>query len=74
MRFIAAGFRTFRPFSRTWILLLAVALLLTFGLGGGTPTSPIWLVIKFSLLGFLAVGLLVAVASEVRRRLMLRAK
>ena len=62
MRFIAAGFGDLRPFSRIWMFLLAVALFLTFGLGGGTPNSPIWLVIKFSLLGVLAVSLLVDAA------------
>jgi len=50
-----------------------LALLLTLGLGGGTPTSPIWLVIKFSLLGVLAASLLVLVAVEVWGRLGLRA-
>jgi hypothetical protein len=65
MRFVSACFRALRPFGGIWTLLLAAALVLTFGFGGGTPTSSIWLVIKFSLLGVLAVSLLVALALEV---------
>jgi hypothetical protein len=65
MRFVAAGFRAFRPFSRVWMLLFAVALFLTFGLGGGTPTSATWLIIKFLLLGVLLTSLLVALVSQV---------
>jgi hypothetical protein len=65
MRFVAAVFRALRPFSRIWVFLFAVALFLTFGLGGGTPNSATWLVIKFSLLGLLAAGLLGVLASKV---------
>ena len=53
MRVVAAGIRALRPFSRSWLVLCAVALFLTFGLGGGTPNSPTWLAIKFLLLGVL---------------------
>ena len=59
MRVVAAGIRALRPFSRGWFVLCAVALLLTIGLGGGTPNSPIWLAIKFLLLGALLASLLV---------------
>lgn len=65
MRFIAAGLRTLRPFGRIWMVLFVVALFLTFGFGGGTPNSPTWLVVKFSLLGVLAVSLLGVPASKV---------
>ena len=41
MQVVAAGIRALRPFGRSWFVLCAVALLLTFGLGGGTPNSPI---------------------------------
>jgi hypothetical protein len=73
MRFISACFRALRPFSGIWTFLLATALLLTFGFGGGTPTSAIWLVIKLSLLGVLGVSLLVAVVVEVWSWLTVRA-
>jgi hypothetical protein len=43
-------------------VLCAVALFLTFGLGGGTPNSPTWLAIKFLLLGVLLASLLVTLA------------
>jgi hypothetical protein len=45
--------------------LFAVALFLTFGFGGGTPNSATWLVIRFSLLGLLAAGLLGVLALTV---------
>jgi hypothetical protein len=64
MRFVAAVFRALRPFSRIWVFLYAVALFLTFGLGGGTPNSATWLAIKFLLLGLLLTSLLVGLASQ----------
>ena len=64
MRVVAAGIRALRPFSRGWFVLCAVALLLTFGLGGGTPNSPIWLAIKFLLLGVPLASLLVTLALQ----------
>ena len=64
MRVVAAGIRALRPFSRSWFVLCGVALLLTFGLGGGTPNSPTWLAIKFLLLGVLLASLLVAFALQ----------
>ena len=64
MRFVAAGIRALRPFSRSWSVLCAVALFLTFGLGGGTPNSPTWLTIKFLLLGVLLASLLVTLALQ----------
>ena len=64
MRFVAAGIRALRPFSRSWLVLCAVALFLTFGLGGGTPNSPTWLTIKFLLLGVLLASLLVTLALQ----------
>jgi hypothetical protein len=70
MRFVATGFRAFRPFSRTRLLLCAVALFLTFGAGGGTPNSANWLAVKFAVLGLLLTSLLVALASQVRDWLM----
>ena len=62
MRVVAVGIRALRPFSRGWFVLCAVALLLTFGLGGGTPNSPTWLAVKFLLLGVLLASLLVTLA------------
>ena len=64
MRVVSAGIRALRPFSRSWFVLCAVALLLTFGLGGGTPNSPTWLAVKFLLLGVLLASLLVPLALE----------
>jgi hypothetical protein len=64
MRVVAAGIRALRPFSRSWFVLCAVALLLTFGLGGGTPNSPTWLAVKFLLLGVLLASLLVTLALQ----------
>ena len=64
MRVAAAGIRGLRPFSRSWFVLCAVALFLTFGLGGGTPNSPTWLAIKFLLLGVLLASLLVTLALQ----------
>ena len=65
MRFVAAGVKALRPFSRSWLFLCVVALFLTFGLGGGTPNSATWLIVKFLLLGVLLTSLLVALASQV---------
>jgi hypothetical protein len=45
-----------------------VALFLTFGVGGGTPGSTPWLIIKFSLLGLLLATLLAELASQLRDR------
>jgi len=64
MRVLAAGIRALRPFSRSWLVLCAVALLLTFGVGGGTPNSPTWLAVKFLLLGVLLTSLLVTLALQ----------
>lgn len=66
MRFVAAGVRALRPFSRLWVLLGVVALFLTFGFGGGTPNATAWLIAKFLLLGTLLASLLVELASQVR--------
>jgi hypothetical protein len=66
MRIVTAGFSVLRPFSRGWIFLCLVALLLTLGFGGGTPNSAPWLIIKSSLLGLLLGSLLVVLASQVR--------
>ena len=65
MRYVAAGFRVLRPFSRVWVSLFLVAVFLTFGFGGGTPNSPAWLVLKFSVLGLLAAGVLGVLALNV---------
>jgi hypothetical protein len=70
MGVVAAGIRALRPFSRSWLVLCAVALFLTFGLGGGTPNSPTWLAIKFFLLGVLLASLLVTLALQLRGGLM----
>ncbi len=64
MQVVAAGIRALRPFGRSWFVLCAVALLLTFGLGGGTPNSPIWLAVKFLLLGVLLASLLITLALQ----------
>ena len=64
MRVVAAGIRALRPFSRSWLVLCAVALFLTFGLGGGTPNSPTWLAVKFLLLGVLLASFLVTPALQ----------
>ena len=66
MRVVTAGLGALRPFSRGWTFLALVALLLTFGFGGGTPNSTPWLIIKFSLLGVLLASLLVVLGSQVR--------
>ena len=66
MRYVAAGFRVLRPFSRVWVSLFLVAVFLTLGFGGGTPNTPTWLVLKFSVLGLLAAGVLGVLASKVR--------
>jgi len=65
MRFVAAGFNALRPFSRSWIFLCVLALFLTFGLGGGTPNSATWLIVKLPLLGVLLASLLVALVSQI---------
>lgn len=64
MRVVATGIRALRPFSRSWFVLCAVALLLTFGLGGGTPNNPTWLAVKVILLGVLLASLLVTLALQ----------
>ena len=64
MRVVSAGIKALRPFSCSWFVLCAVALLLTFGLGGGTPNSPTWLAVKFLLLGVVLASLLVPLALE----------
>ena len=69
VRFFIAAVRTFHPFSLPWMLLFAVAVFLTFGLGGGTPTSAMWLVIKFGLLALLLASLVVELALMVWRLL-----
>ena len=50
-----------RSFSRIWFVLLLVSVLLTFGAGGGTPSTTPWLVVKFGLLAVLLIALLVGV-------------
>ena len=66
MRVATAGLSALRPFRRGWIFLFLVALFLTFGAGGGTPSSAPWLIIKLSLLGLLLASLLAELASQVR--------
>ena len=44
------------------MVLFGVALFLSFGLGGGTPTSAMWLVIKFGLLALLLASLVAELA------------
>lgn len=66
MRFVVAGIKAFRPFSRLWVSLCAVTLFLTFGFGGGTPNTTAWLIVKFVLLGVLLTSLLVALAFQIR--------
>ena len=61
---MGAGIRALRTFSRSWFVLCAVALLLTVGLGGGTPNSRTWLALKFLLLGVLLASLLVTLALQ----------
>lgn len=46
-----------------WLLLFAGALFLTFGFGGGTPSTG-WLIGKFLLLGVLLTSLLAELASQ----------
>jgi len=69
MRFVAAAFEAFRPFGRLWLVGAAIALFLTFGLGGGTPSTPPWLILKAILLGALLLSLLVELAVQIRDRL-----
>ena len=64
MRVVAAGIRALRPFGRGWFVPCAVALVLTFGLGGGTPNSPTWLAVKFLVLGVLLASLLITLALQ----------
>ena len=66
MLFVGAGFRALRPFNSLWLCLVAVALFLTFGFGGGTPNSTTWLIGKFSLLGLLLASLLAELVSQKR--------
>lgn len=68
MRFLAAAFEAFRPFGRLWLVGAAIALLLTFGLGGGTPTTAPWLILKAGLLGTLLLRFLVELAVQIRDR------
>jgi hypothetical protein len=68
MLFVGAGFRALRPFNSLWLCLFAVALLLTFGFGGGTPNTTAWLIGKFSLLGLLLTSLLAELVSQRDRR------
>ena len=56
-----------RYFSRVWLVLLLVAVLLTFGAGGGTPNTAPWLVTKFGLLAILLISLLTGAVVEFRR-------
>ena len=49
------------------MLLFALAFALSFGLGGGTPTSALWLVAKFGLLAVLLASLMVELALMVWR-------
>jgi hypothetical protein len=44
-----------------------MAVLLTFGAGGGTPSTAPWLVTKFGVLAILVISLLVGVFVEFRR-------
>jgi len=67
VRSVVAGVRVLRPFSLPWMLLFAVALVLGFGLGGGTPTSTMWLVVKFGLLALLLASLVGELALMVWR-------
>jgi uncharacterized membrane protein YhaH (DUF805 family) len=53
-----------RYLSRVWLVLLLVSVVLTFGAGGGTPSTKPWLVIKFGLLAILLICLLAAVVIE----------
>lgn len=69
MRFVTSAARALHPFSRSWLLLLALAFFLTFGLGGGTPGSAAWLIVKFFVLGVLLTSLLLDVGTKARNRL-----
>ena len=68
MRVATTALSALRPFGRGWTLVFLVALFLTFGVGGGTPGSTPWLIIKFSLLGLLLATLLAELASQLRDR------
>jgi hypothetical protein len=65
---LLASLQTLRPFGRLWLFLLAVALSLTFGFGGGTPSTAGWLIGKFVLLGVLLTSLLAELVSQLRDR------
>jgi hypothetical protein len=56
-----------RYFGRAWLVLLLMAVLLTFGAGGGTPSTAPWLVTKFGVLAILLISLLAGVFVEFRR-------
>lgn len=68
MLFVGPGFRALRPFNSLWLCLFAVALFLTFGFGGGTPSTTVWLIGKFSLLGLLLTSLLAELVSQLQDR------
>jgi hypothetical protein len=57
-----------RHLTRVWVALLLLSVILTFGAGGGTPTTTPWLVAKFGLLTFLLLSLIVGALIEFRRK------
>jgi hypothetical protein len=46
------------------VILFVLSLAMTFGLGGGTPNSPPWLIAKFSMIGVLLASLLAFSAAQ----------
>jgi hypothetical protein len=56
-----------RYLGRAWLVLLLLAVFLTLGAGGGTPSTAPWLVTKFGVLATLLISLLVGVVVESRR-------
>jgi hypothetical protein len=67
MRYVAAGAKVFRPFGRGWMILFVVALLTTFGAGGGVGGSTVALALRFSLLGVLLASLVVGLAVDMHK-------
>jgi hypothetical protein len=59
----------FRPFGPLWTILFALAIVATFGLGGGTGTSAASVALRTLLLSIVLTSLLVGVALEVWRSL-----
>jgi hypothetical protein len=54
------------------MFLAVVSVLLTFGLGGGTPNSTPWLIVKLVIIGVLSASLLIELSRHAWRDAMRR--